>query len=512
MLLLIPHKISIFVVLGAAFAIILAGNAIKSQKLSSMVKIFGYLLLLLPSILYFLNLGVVDLLSSLFSMLTAIVGAAVTAFTNIYEVRKYRERNLRILIDVFILTVYAVFVSPNLLSFIMFWLFAEIVGFFAIVFEIHRRTLVAGLRYLLVSMVPADIALLTLIAATAMNVGFQEALALPIDRVSQYLGQLNAVLSLILFLGFMAKAAVAPFHFWLPDAHSLAPAPASAILSGVMVKMGIYGIIRTLPAISSEPVLYAVLILSSMTVVYGGLQALVQNDIKRLLAYSTIENTSLMVLALALYKLTGISMLFTATIMFVFAHGVFKAALFMNSGIVEVSTHTRELTKLGYLSKFLPIPSISALIAVLSLLGVPPTLGFLAKLYLLAGIIEAIYVDTGIGVLTLIIASIGVGLAVMYGVKYLTVYWGSLESKHHSVETLSEGLLIKSELGLSLMSVVLSVPLFILFTIGGLSVLEPLYLASLVMIEAAFLILLYYIYTRAKSIAQEVLWIGGVTP
>ncbi len=512
MLIPLPREALIYGVLGVSFAIVVLGNAIKDRSLAADIKIFGYLLLLVPPLLSFVDPTVMDFTAAMFSILAAAVGAAVTAYVNVYEVKKYGGRNLRTLIDIFALSIYAVFVSPNLVSFVMFWLFAEIVGFFAIVFEVQRRTLAAGLRYLLISMVPADIALIALIAIASMKLGFQAALALPMERLSQILGSLGPALSMILLLGFMAKAAVAPLHFWLPDAHSLAPAPASALLSGVMVKMGIYGIIRVLPAVDPHITPYVILSLASLTVVYGGLQALVQSDIKRLLAYSTIENTSLMVLALALYRITGITTLFIAAMMLALAHGFFKSSLFMNSGIVEIAVHTRELPKLGFLSKFMPSSTVSALVSVLSLLGVPPTMGFLAKLYLFAGLIEVVYMNTGLGIATLIVAAVGAGLAVAYGIRYLTVYWGSLEASHQHVEVPREGLLTKSELSLSLMNVVLAVPLFIAFAVANFVALEPVYLAPFVIVEIAFLVLLYHTYTHTKSVAQEIHWLGGAAP
>ncbi len=512
MLIPMPREVLIYGVFGVSFAIVILGNTIKDRDITANVKIFGYLLLLIPPLLSFVDPTVMDFTAAIFSMLAAAVGAAVTAYVNIYEVKKYGERNLRMLIDLFALSIYAVFASPNLISFVMFWLFAEIIGFFAIVFEVQRRTLAAGLRYLLVSMVPADIALIALIAIASMKLGFQAALALSMERLSQILGSLGPELSIILLLGFMAKAAVAPLHFWLPDAHSLAPAPASALLSGVMVKMGIYGIIRVLPAIDTYITPYVILSLASLTVVYGGLQALVQSDIKRLLAYSTIENTSLMVLALALYRVTGVTTLLIAAMMLALAHGFFKSSLFMNSGIVEIAVHTRELPKLGFLSRFMPSSTTSALISVLSLLGVPPTIGFLAKLYLFAGLVEVVYMNTSMGIPMLVIAAVGTGLAVAYGIRYLTVYWGSPEAAYHDVDVPREGLLTKSELILSLMNVILAVPLFIAFAAANLVALEPVYLAPFAIVEIAFLVLLYHVYTHTKSVAQEIHWLGGAAP
>ncbi|HDI02199.1 MAG TPA: hypothetical protein ENF93_00985 [Ignisphaera sp.] len=508
----IPQELVVYGSIVLAFALVMIGDIIKNREIRMYTKLAGFAILLIVPILSLLLYSFMDFISSIFSILAAIVGMAVTVYVDSYEVLKYRGRNLRMLIDVFSLSIYAVFASPNLISFIMFWLFAEIVGFFAIVFEIHRRTLVAGLRYLLVSMVPADIALIALIALASMSLGFENAMILPMTRIHIVLGVLSPALSILILLGFMAKAAVAPLHFWLPDAHSLAPAPASALLSGVMVKMGIYGMIRILPSVDPIYTPYVIMGFAALTTVYGGLQALVQSDIKRLLAYSTIENTSLMVLALAAYKVFGIGALWAATLTMAMAHGIFKAALFMDSGVVEISTHTRELPKLGFLSRFLPLSSVSSLVSVLSLLGVPPTLGFLGKLYLFAGFVEAIYVTPTIGIALLVVAALGAALAVAYGVRYLTVYWGSIEANPSEMHLPNDKSIILSEFAVAILSIILAVPFYLILAIAGYATLELVYIAPFALLEVAFLVLLYHVYTHTRTVAQDIHWLGGAVP
>jgi len=493
-----------------SFGIVLLSDFISSRTLRSIVKSLGYLILLALAISPFIGVGFIDPTAALFAILAALVGLSVGLYVDSYEVLKYKVRNLRLLIDLFSLSMFATFISPNLVSFIMFWLFAEIVGFFAIVFEVHRRTLAAGLRYLVVSMVPADIALIALVALSSIRLGFEEAFLLPVSRIGEVLGNLGPALSTIIALGFMAKAAIAPLHFWLPDAHSLAPAPASALLSGVMVKMGIYGLLRVLPSLNNLT-LYIIVAFSAITAVYGGIQALVQNDIKRLLAYSTIENTGLIALALAVHGVFGTKTLLTASLFLVIAHGLFKAALFLDSGIVEIAAHTRELPRLGHLSRVLSLPSISSLNSVLSLIGVPPTLGFLAKLYLFAGFIEVAYLAPTIGIALLAATVLGVALAIGYGVRYLTIYWGSLERPSEVVE-LRDKPLILSEFFLACLNIVLSIPIYVLLGILGYTPIGIMYLAPFALLKVIFVILLYYVYTHVKAFRTDKHWLGGAVP
>ncbi len=494
-----------YVVGSLAFILVLIGSylRIKKPKASEVVRLASFATLFLYSTV----LITYDFIKGSFALLTAVVGIFLSSYTSAYEKAKYPNRNLTMLIDVFVLTVFLVFTSENLLSFIMFWLFAEIIGFFTIVFEVERRTLIAGLRYLLISMVPADIALLTVLGISSIKLGFIEALLLPTTDLSKTLVDVEPLLHLLVLLGFMAKAAVAPFHFWLPDAHSLAPAPASAVLSGVMVKMGIYGVILTLSAVNVPYVLYAVLVFSSLTVIYGGLQALVQTDLKRLLAYSTIENTSLITLALASYKTFDVKMLLTAGIIHSIAHGIFKASLFMNSGTVEILTHTRELPKLGYLSKVVVKPTFTALLSTLSLIGVPPTAGFLSKVLLLAGLVNVVYVNPSAGIALVVIAALGAALAIAYGIRYMTAYWGSpslpKEVSHVSSDTESP------ELMLSLMNVFIAIPTYLSVALMGVQLVDLTYVIPLGLLTAMFLALMYYVYTFIKRMARETPWLGG---
>lgn len=500
-----------YVVASVSFLLYVVGNVVKARRprTSLILRYSSPIVMLLYSAVVISQPS--SLVRGLFALLASIVALFVTPYTAHYEQHKYPGRNLTMLIDLFALSVYLVFVSENLTSFVMFWLFAEIVGFFAIVFEVERRTLIAGLRYLLISMVPADVALLTILGLTAIKLGFAEAFQLPLSELGTHLLGVNPLLHLVIAVGLLAKAAVAPLHFWLPDAHSLAPAPASAILSGVMVKMGIYGFYLIVPAIESAYVYYILLFFASLTVVYGGLQALIQADIKRILAYSTIENTSLITIALASYGAFKIDLLLTATLVYSISHGVFKASLFMNSGTVEIITHTRDISKLGYLARIVSKPTITALLSVLSLIGTPPTLGFLGKILLLAGLVSVYQVSVTVAVLLLVVAALGAALAVAYGLRYITVYWGATSFSKPKELKLNTGTEV-SELGLSTLNIVLTLPVYVVVAIAGLASLDLFYVVPMGLATAMISALMYYTYSYVRRSAKEESWLGGVLP
>lgn len=500
---MIDSSIRLYILLFTAISLILIG----SFKRKRLVKIVGYIGLAIATLVMYLE-GVIDGISGLFSSLALIVGFSSSMYCDKYEVEKYGTQDLHILIDLFAISIYATFTSPTLALFIISWFIAEITGFFTIVYEIKPENFRAGLRYLVVSMVPSDLAILTLLAYFSMNVGFLNALSMPLHRLVINTHRLPIHMSLIILTGFSAKAAIVPLHFWLPDAHSLAPAPASSILSGVMVKMGLYGIARALPLAEETYTTLIFLALGSLSAIYGGLLALAQTDIKRILAYSTIENTGLMLIVLMRYRLHSDTIPIYAFYSLVVAHALYKSALFMNSGTVEVLTHTRDLTKLGFLSRLAPLSATSALLAAFSLIGVPPTLGFLAKLLLIEATVAVIMVNMTTGLFITIVVVIASALTIIYSIRYLTIYWGFWSVKGSLKTNPSEEQLVKWELIPSSLGAVLSILVPILTGIGvSLEV-----MISLVFALALFISITIYLYHRVKRIAKDTVWLGGEYP
>ena len=192
----------------------------------------------------------------------------------------------------------------------------------------------------------------------------------------------------LMLIGFLVKAGLFPFHGWLPPVHSEAPAPVSALLSGYIVNVGFYGLLLFMPlAKSYSYILYYTLLFTGLaSIIYGGLSALAQTDQKRLLAWSTVASNGYMALALAtaihygsyeaiLAGAIGLS----SAMLYMVSHSVAKSTLFLFSGIVEEASGTRRINLLGRgLEKYRPIKALLP-IACLMLIGLPPSLGFLAK-------------------------------------------------------------------------------------------------------------------------------------
>jgi len=232
-----------------------------------------------------------------------------------------------------------------------------------------------------------------------------------------------AVLTAILvamLLGLLVKMAVFPLHTWLPDAHAEAPTPISALLSPAMIGIGGYAAIRiaytAFPVVMSNWLFVTVLAaLAVITMIYGGVMALAQDDIKRLLAYSSISQMGYLLFGVASLSVLGL----TGAVLFYISHGLCKAVLFMMSGVLMHTFHTRSISKFGGLGPRMPFTATASLIAFLGLAGTPPMVGFWGEVFIFAGsmhtaFIHLVSVDVARALVTAV-AIVGSALTAGYG-------------------------------------------------------------------------------------------------
>ena len=194
----------------------------------------------------------------------------------------------------------------------------------------------------------------------------------------------------IFMAGFGLKAAVMPFHAWLPDAHSSAPAPISSMLSGVLIKtLGIYVLIRFFFNVLGAPDIFMTifLVLGSISILVASFLAIGQWDLKRLLAYSSISQIGFILLGLGIATPLAIF----GAVFHILNHAIFKSLLFYNAGTVEMAIGTRDLRKMGNLTKALPVASSTSMIATLSIAGMPPFNGFFSKLIIIIAAVQAVH-------------------------------------------------------------------------------------------------------------------------
>jgi multicomponent Na+:H+ antiporter subunit D len=191
-------------------------------------------------------------------------------------------------------------------------------------------------------------------------------------------------------MGFGLKAALTPFHTWLPDAHPAAPAPISAMLSGVFIKtLGVYALCRiffNILGVSSK-ILFILVILGVISMVVGAFLAIAQTDIKRMFAYSSISQIGYIVFAIGI----GTPLAILGGLFHLFNHAIFKSLLFLNSGSIEYTVHTRDLKRLGGLNFRLPVTGYTSMLGSMSISGIPPLGGFFSKLIIIIAAIQSRY-------------------------------------------------------------------------------------------------------------------------
>ncbi len=241
-------------------------------------------------------------------------------------------------------------------------------------------------------------------------------------------GALVTVAVMLVLVGALSKSAIMPLHFWLPGAMA-APTPVSAYLhAAAMVKAGIYLVARLAPGFSETPGWHGVLVvLGVLTMVSGGVIAMRQADLKLLLAYGTVSQLGFLVVVLSV----GTQAAALAGLALLLAHALFKSALFLVVGIVDHEAGTRDLRKLSGLGRQLPVVAVTAALAVASMAGLPPLLGFVAKEVVLSALLDS--ATDPLGWIALLGVAVGSAFTVAYGARFL---WGAFASKP-GVETVA---------------------------------------------------------------------------
>lgn len=224
---------------------------------------------------------------------------------------------------------------------------------------------------------------------------------------------------LLALVGFGTKAGIMPFHVWLPVAHPAAPSPVSALMSGVMIKTGIYGLVRVLSFLGLPPLWWGILVLAVGIVsgVLGVLLALAQHDLKRLLAYHSVENIGIIMIGFGVGMIgwsAGLPVVaalgFAGGILHVVNHALFKGLLFLGAGAVQQGAHLLEMDRLGGLLKQMPATGLCFLVGAVAISGLPPLNGFVSEFVIyLASLDGALGRDSGVA-LALIGAVAGLAL------------------------------------------------------------------------------------------------------
>ena len=324
-------------------------------------------------------------------------------------------------------------ISRHAMAFLLGWEFMALSAFFLVSTEDYRtESRQAGWVYLIATHV-GTLTLFALFALWRHTTGSY--LLQPVGRDVLGLGMLNLFFFMAL-LGFGLKAGAMPLHFWLPGAHANAPSHVSAMLSGVVLKTGVYGLVRWLSLLPDPPAAWGtmVLLLGTVSGLLGVVFAIGQHDLKRLLAYHSVENIGIILMGLGVALLgrsadrpEWVALGLAGCLLHVWNHSFFKSLLFLCAGAVVHSAHTRQIDRLGGLAKAMPWTAAFFLVGAVAICGLPPLNGFVSEWFVYLGLLKGSLVPGNSGMATLIgvpaLAMIG-ALAVacfvkVYGVVFL---------------------------------------------------------------------------------------------
>ncbi|HWC00783.1 MAG TPA: proton-conducting transporter membrane subunit, partial [Bryobacteraceae bacterium] len=341
----------------------------------------------LPSAIPYLSFTLrLDPLSAFFNLTLSIVGLTIS----LYSIG-YVHRNTGVQASFYhlaLLSLSVVFTAGDLFFFLVAWEIMALAGWCLISYgHRHEPTRDAGLLFFILSHAGTGCVLLGFLLLFQTSGSF--------DFLSLHLlgGQLSPArhnAAFLLFLiGFGVKAGIVPLHIWLPAAHPVAPSNASALLSGILLKAGIYGLVRVLfDFLGAPPVWWGSLVLTVgvISALFGILSALVEHDLKRLLAYSSIENIGIILIAIGaalLFQSLGhgtlAALALIAGLFHTLNHAIFKSLLFLGAGAVLSATGTREMDQMGGLIRRMPRTALFFLIGALAICGFPPLNGFIGE-------------------------------------------------------------------------------------------------------------------------------------
>jgi hydrogenase-4 component B len=464
-------------VVASLFAIILSVSTIVTDDTISYS---------VPGVLPFIDFEIkLDGVAAFFMLLLGIVSFSVSIYSIAYSRMGHGHKGqdasspatFGFLFNVFILSMMLIVASNNAFFFLFFWEVMSIVSFLCIVQSgkdgggasaadgTASTKFTTSLLYLV--MTHAGTAFITALFLLM----FAQTGSFSFDSFAEWSSSTSAasttpqVLSIknaafiLGFIGFGIKAGMVPFHTWLPKAHPLAPSNISALMSGAMIKMAIYGLVRMLLDLNSvgaslDYAWWGVLMIASGSAssVVGVLYAVVSNDIKRTVAFSSVENMGIIFIGLGLsvvflsYGLTtlhGLAIL--ASMLHAVNHAFFKSLLFMGAGSVESRAHTVNMEKLGGLARRMPYTSLTFLIGAISIAGLPPFNGFVSEWLTMQSLlftsqIPSAILQISLGFASLAFAlSIGTSVAVfvkVFGISFLARARSSLSSSAREVPKL----------------------------------------------------------------------------
>jgi hydrogenase-4 component B len=364
----------------------------------------------------------IDTLSAFFCLILSILLTAISLYSVRY-LDHYDGTPVGVLAGFFhliVLSMLIVFSADNSYQFLIAWELMTLFAFFLVLYEYRKEQAVRAAGYYIgVSHFGALflIVMFILLQKFSGTVLFSQTAA----QLANFPRWSLNFIFIAALIGFGAKAGIFPLHVWLPLAHPVAPSNVSALMSGMLIKTGIYGLLRILLIVHGSAELWwgvLLLAIASSSALLGVMYALMEHDLKRLLAYHSIENIGIILIGVAMALIFGFfnmpvlaGFALTAGLFHTLNHAVFKALLFLGAGGVHSVTHTRDMEQLGGLARLMPWTAAAFLIGALSISAIPPLNGFVSEWMTFVSIIQVYRIEQVPQALRIIVPLAGAMLA-----------------------------------------------------------------------------------------------------
>lgn len=342
-----------------------------------------------------------DRLAAFFILIISLVTVCVAVYSLSYVEHRGSERERDLFVAamaVFILAMVMVVAAANFFAFIFFWEIMSLSSLFLVLYERDKpESVKAGIYYLVMTQFSTLFLLLGALLLHRYTGSFEITTAAGLSLPAA------GIIFTAFFIGFGTKAGVIPFHKWLPFAHAAAPSNISALMSGVMLKVAIYGLVRLLVDVLSPELWWGTMLLvfGTVSAVLGVVYALKEHDLKKLLAYHSIENIGIIIIGLGLYiifahyKLDDLANLSLIGALFhTLNHALFKSLLFMTAGSVVSATGNRNIEKMGGLIRRMPTTAVFFLIGAAAISALPPLNGFASEVMIFQAYLGAFQVPS----------------------------------------------------------------------------------------------------------------------
>lgn len=353
----------------------------------------------------------IDGISILLILLTTVI--MIVSVLCSFSAIKEREKEYYVCLLFLATGMLGAFMALDFFLFYVFWEIMLVPMYFLIGIWGGGRKLYSAIKFFLYTLTGSLFMLLAILSLYFINhaatgeftFNLLQILKTPVSTNVIFMGlSLQDLLFMAFFFGFAIKVPMFPFHTWLPDAHTDAPTAGSVILAGVLLKMGTYGFVRfNLPLFpeSSQFFVPFMAVLAIIGIIYGALVAMAQQDVKRLIAYSSVSHLGFVMLGVFALNPQGI----TGGILQMINHGISTGALFLIVGIIYERRHTRQITDFGGLTHKMPIYATIFAITMFSSIGLPGLNGFVGEFLILVGMFKESYVYTAIAVLGIVLGA-----------------------------------------------------------------------------------------------------------